>query len=802
MNTLFTSALSPHATARFAVMLCLGFFPAWSMAQDVAVETADASKLERGAAIYRTMCANCHGDKGQGVTEFYAEPLVGDASLGELTKVIQDTMPEGEPEKCVGPDAEAVSLYIFDTFYSQAAQVRNRPARIGLARLTGNQLRQSLADLYAHFGGIIEKPSQERGVQAKYFDGDRFKKENLKIERVDPVLDFDFVRESPGEGINPKSYYVLWEGSLRVERTGRYELIARSTCSFKMDFGRIERMFIDNHVQSGDRTEFRRPVMLTAGRVYPFKIDFIQRTRKTDLPPAKFSLSWVTPEGVEEVIPNRNLVPATGPGVFSLQTILPADDRSYGFERGTAVNREWDESTTASAIEFSKIATAELLPRYLRKHKDKPNEQRALLKAFLKELIEVAFRGQLDESLRKLYIDEQVDATEDDAEAVRRVLLLSLKSPRFLYPLADSDRNVSQRAANRLALVMFDSLPSDEWLLTRIAKNALAEPGQIRDAATKMMLDYRAQAKTRDMFYEWLGIQHLGDVTKDKVRYPGFDAKLLLDLKKSLNASLEDVVGSETSDFRQLFLADWTYTTPALTEFYGESWKPSLATDSKPRRLVVGQWEPVGLQKTISDPNRRFGVLTHPFLMSGFAYHDHTSPIHRGVFLIRYMLGRTLRPPNEAFAPLSPDLHPDLTTRERVSLQTSPESCQVCHSKINALGFVLENYDAVGRYREREGNKAIDSRGQYRSRNDQTVTFQNPADLADYLANSPDAHRAFVNRAFQHFVKQPAEAYGPDTLDRLVNYFVSNGYNIRKLIIEIAVVAASEPTPHHRKQES
>ena len=90
-------------------------------------------------------------------------------------------------------------------------------------------------------------------------------------------------------------------------------------------------------------------------------------------------------------------------------------------------------------------------------------------------------------------------------------------------------------------------------------------------------------------------------------------------------------------------------------------------------------------------------MLTHPYLMSGLAYRDSTSPIHRGVFLMRHILGRTLRPPQEAFTPLSPDLHPDLTTRERIALQTSPDGCQTCHIKINGLGFTLENFDAVGR---------------------------------------------------------------------------------------------------------
>jgi len=210
---------------------------------------------------------------------------------------------------------------------------------------------------------------------------------------------------------------------------------------------------------------------------------------------------------------------------------------------------------------------------------------------------------------------------------------------------------------------------------------------------------------------------------------------------------LNSVIHDDKSDYRQLFLADWTFTSKRLEEFYGESWKP---TDDEPKD---------GQQRSIASPTRH-GVLTHPFLMSGLAYHDTTSPIHRGVFLIRFLLGRTLRPPNEAFSPLSPDLHPDLTTRERVSLQTSPDNCQACHSKINALGFVLESYDAVGRYRDSEKKKPIDASGSYRSRDDKTVEFKNAAELAEFLAHSPDSHRAFVNRAFQHFVKQSPDAFG------------------------------------------
>ena len=102
----------------------------------------------------------------------------------------------------------------------------------------------------------------------------------------------------------------------------------------------------------------------------------------------------------------------------------------------------------------------------------------------------------------------------------------------------------------------------------------------------------------------------------------------------------------------------------------------------------------------------RVGLISHPLLLAGFAHHDASSPIHRGVFLTRNVLGRTLRPPPIAIAPDSPDTHPDLTTRQRVAQQTSAAMCQTCHATINPLGFSLENFDAVGRYREEENGQA------------------------------------------------------------------------------------------------
>src|SRR5690606_36061028 len=118
----------------------------------------------------------------------------------------------------------------------------------------------------------------------------------LKVERIDAVIDFNFGRESPCEGVKPEAFAIQWRGGLSVPTTGRYEIIVRSTCSFVMQLGRSGRELINNHVQSGDKTESRRTLRLTAGRVYPIDIQFTQRARKTELPPARIELAWIPPD--------------------------------------------------------------------------------------------------------------------------------------------------------------------------------------------------------------------------------------------------------------------------------------------------------------------------------------------------------------------------------------------------------------------------------------------------------------------------------------------------------------------------
>ena len=359
--------------------------------------------------------------------------------------------------------------------------------------------------------------------------------------------------------------------------------------------------------------------------------------------------------------------------------------------------------------------------------------------------------------------------------AVKRVVLLVLKSPRFLYREIGEGSPDGYDVASRLAFGLWDSLP-DQPLLDAAAAGQLVTREQVVQQSERMIGDPRVRWKLREFFLQWLRVEQVPDIAKDPIQYPQFNELIAADLRSSLDLFLDDIIGSESADFRQLFRADYLYLNGRLSQFYGAR----LSADAP-------------FQKVYLDQHERAGVLTHPYLMSSFAYTASSSPIHRGVFVARSILGRVLRPPPEAVAPLAPDLHPDLTTRQRVLLQTKPESCQSCHGMINSLGFTLEHFDAVGRYRKEEKGRAIDATGSYESRNGELVEFKDIRALATFLTNTDETHAAIVQQLFHHLVKQPIRAYSRQTLPELKRFFATHDFNLRKLMVEIMATSALTP---------
>ena len=355
---------------------------------------------------------------------------------------------------------------------------------------------------------------------------------------------------------------------------------------------------------------------------------------------------------------------------------------------------------------------------------------------------------------------------------MQRIVLLTLLSPRFLYQDIDVNRLDAYDVASRLSLGLWDSIPDDK-LWQAAASGKLLTPDEVRRQAERMATDLRTSAKLREFFEQYLRIDHFTDLAKDAKRFPEFDEEIVSDLHTSLELFLDDIIDSSDSDFRQLLLADWLYLNGRLAKFYGKD----LPADAP-------------FQKVTLNADRRAGVLTHPYLMAGFAYTSSSSPIHRGVFVARNVLGRSLRMPPMAVAPVPPELRPELTTRQRVAMQTKADACQSCHRMINPLGFAFENFDAVGRFRDKEQGKPIDATGAYQTRTGESIKFHNVRELARYLADGEETHEAFVEQLFHYLVKQPIRAHGAETLSKLEKSFSDHNFSIRQLVIESLVASA------------
>jgi mono/diheme cytochrome c family protein len=749
---------------------------------------ATASAADRtGAQIYKELCARCHGMSGEG-TKDQPKVLAGDLSIEQLATVIDKTMPEGEPEKCVGEDAKAVAAYIHEAFYYPIAQARIQPPRVELSRLTVRQYQNVLTDLI----GSFRQPSrweEPGGLRGEYYKGRRTRGGDRVMDRIDPVVQFDFGEGSPEpEKMEAHEFSIRWEGSLLAPESGLYEFVVKTEHATRLWVndnarGEDDRPLIDAWVKSGSDTEYRGSIRLLGGRVYPLKLEFSKakqgvddsKTQKKPPPPRKASiaLEWKTPSHAQEVIPARCLSRRGTPEVFVCETPFPPDDRSIGYERGSSISKAWDQATTEGALETTSFVLEHL--RELAGTEILEADAGPRLREFCYKLAERAFRRPLSPEQRRLYVDRQFELAGEPELAMKRVLLLIFKSPRFLYREVGALKPDAYDVASRISFGLWDSAP-DEELLKRAAAGELTSREQISAQVHRMLPDLRTRTKLMGFFLQLLKVDQAPDIAKDSAAFPEFSPQVASDLRTSLELTLEEVIGSEKSDFRELLLGESTYLNGRLARLYGTD----LIEDSP-------------FQKMTLDDGQRAGVITHPYLLSAFAYTSTSSPIHRGVLISRSLLGRTLRPPPEAVAPLAPDLHPDLTTRERVLLQTKDQACQTCHAMINPIGFSLENFDAIGRYREQEKDKPVDASGSYLTRSGETVQFSGPVALAKFLASSPEVHRSTVERLFHYLMKQPIGAYGSAVLPRLCESFTKKELNLKELTADIVIEAALAP---------
>ncbi len=731
-----------------------------------------------GDVVYRQDCISCHGPVGQGVAGKSDEPLVGEKSIASLAKYIAREMPENDPGTLSLADATASAEYIHQAFYSAEARARNHPPRIELAHLTVRQYRESIADLLASLrnatstietGGLVGSYRERPERDPKKPDQDR--PEVRFKEQIDATIDFDFGTRPPEKGSHTERFSINWSGSVLVPDTGEYEFRITSPNGVRLyvnapEGGSEKNALIDIWVSSAMTRTASSPIFLLGGRSYPLKLEFFKYKDKT----ASLRLEWRPPGGAWSVVPRANLSPKSSSPVSVISVSLPPDDSSIGYERGASVSREWTEAVAKGALQVSAMIGPHLFG--LAGTKADAPDRGEKLKAFTLRFAQMAYRRPLTDEqkadLAKIY------ASAAPEIAAKRAFIFTLSNPAFLYPGIGPQDDYA--VASRLALTLWDSVP-DASLLKAAAAGQLKDAAQVRQQAQRMMKDPRAKSKLRDFLHHWLHVEEGAEIAKDQKEYPGFDQGVVMDLRTSLDLFAESIVWSEQSDYRQLLLSDTILMNERLAKFYGQ------------KVAAGGDFQPVKM-----DADQRGGVLTHPYVLATFSYTKSSSPIHRGVFVTRNILGRMLKPPPMAIAFMDDKFDPSFTMREKVAELTAKPACMSCHVTINPLGFSFERFDAVGRVRATDNKKPVDTSADYIAADGSVIKLTGARDVATHAAESLSGQTGFVRNLFQEMVKQPPAAYSPELLGQLTTKFRADNFHVRNLAVEVAVVAALRPT--------
>ena len=291
--------------------------------------------------------------------------------------------------------------------------------------------------------------------------------------------------------------------------------------------------------------------------------------------------------------------------------------------------------------------------------------------------------------------------------AQRFVLQAMLASPHFLFRIEPPGSGAPAVAAlppiavaSRLSFFLWASTP-DQELLDLARSGRLVEPATLLEQADRLLADPRADRLASEFAAQWLELRSLAERTPDPARFPGCDEALRASMRRETELLFLAVL-REGRDVRELLDCDFTHVDARLAAFYG--W-PALAPapDAGFVRVTLPAAE-----------RERGGVLGHASILTLTSNPTRTSPVKRGKWILENLLGQPPPPPPPGNDSLANEAKVDSSRsfREQLAEHRERAACAACHVRMDALGFALERYDAIGRHRLADAGGPIDSSGQ------------------------------------------------------------------------------------------
>ncbi len=360
--------------------------------------------------------------------------------------------------------------------------------------------------------------------------------------------------------------------------------------------------------------------------------------------------------------------------------------------------------------------------------------------------------------------------------ALRLMLKAILISPQFLFITPCDAVNEGEKIvpldnyqlASRLSYLLWSTMPDAE-LLSLAASGTLNDPANLKKQVKRMLQDERSRALFEGFGAQWLGIDELKTKTFDTDKYPLMTEEMRSSMMDEVRLFFESIVKENQSVVRFVD-SNYSFLNGTLATLYGLE------------ETVVG---PEMRRVTLKNPNRG-GILGMPGVLATTSFPNRTSPVKRGVWVLEQVLGEHVPPAPPNVKPLENQDQKkvaNLTLRQRTELHQTDASCANCHRILDPIGFGLENFDAIGRWREKDdGGGAIDAEGKLPN----GEHFKTPRDLKAIIASRKDKlARNLTEKLLAYALCRQLMGYDEVVVENLMKTIAKDDYRIQTLISEV-----------------
>lgn len=405
----------------------------------------------------------------------------------------------------------------------------------------------------------------------------------------------------------------------------------------------------------------------------------------------------------------------------------------------------------------------------------KPTEEAGFATEFLEQFASRAFRRPATENevSRLTQIYELARREEGSFEQGMQLAAQAvLVSPQFLFRWELDPSTVEglprqlndHELASRLSYFLWSSMP-DEQLTSLATRNILHKPEVLEEQVQRMIQDKKSWSLVENFAGQWLQIRSF-DISPDPDLFPDFDEPL----RRALQLETMHFFGAvmkEDLSIMDLLDADFTFANERLARHYG----------------VKGVRGDAFGRITLPPESGRGGILTQGSILALSSNPTRTSPVNRGKWIMEQILGTPPPPPPPNVPLLEENKGVDVNAslRTRMEQHRANPDCATCHEKMDPLGFAFENFDAIGAWRDKDGEHDIDASGKMPD----GVTFNGPAELKQLLMRGDKFARTVTEKMLTFALGRGLEYYDKCTVDEIVAELIETDYKFSTLVLEI-----------------